>query len=397
MSKRETDSNGFWLIRDNPISKVGVYPYLGSEIGAENPDKIYMVYRPEEELSDPETMESFNLMPFINDHEFLGKDGTPAEKKGVQGTTGETPHFEFPYLKNNLRVFSSFLQEQIDQGKVELSPSYKCDYDFTPGVFEDQEYDAVQRNIRGNHLALVKKGRTGPDVAVLDHYTITNDSMEFIMEFTEEQLAQIKAIFEELLAAKAAADAEAEEKKAKDAENGDPDKDKETGDETGEEAVQAAAEEAAQVVTVAEEAIEEVKEALAEVEEAAAAVTSAPTADSVEKLNLAMAKLKKLQAKPVKKPAPVMDSATVIRQLAARDKLVNQLKPHIGTFDTSDMTSATEVARYATKKLGLKVSDGAELATIQGYLMAAKTETVVEDSAITIRGTETANKLWSQK
>ena len=34
MTKRIIDSNGFVEIPDNPLSKVGIYDYLGSEIGA---------------------------------------------------------------------------------------------------------------------------------------------------------------------------------------------------------------------------------------------------------------------------------------------------------------------------------------------------------------------------
>lgn len=397
MSDRQEDGNGFWLIKDNPISKVGVYPYLGREIGAPDPDKIYQVYRPEEELSSEETLASFNLMPFIDDHEFLGKDGTPAEKKGVQGTTGENTHFEFPYLKSNLRIFSGYLQGQIEGGKKELSPSYKCDYDFTPGEFDGQVYDVVQRKIRANHLALVDRGRTGRDVAVLDCYPITNDSAEYIMEFTEEQLAQLKAMFEEMWAAKAAADAEAEEKKAADEQ---AEKDKKAADETEPEV---AAEQAVEMVEVAEAAIEEVKAAVEEVQAAAEELTSAPTADSAEKLNAAMAKLngakQKVKQTKIVKTQPTVDTGTVIRQLAERDKLVDQLKPHIGVFDTVNMDSAQHVAKYAAKKLGLETSDGAELATVRGYLAAAKSDKVVEDSAIKHRnqGRDSSQKLWSKK
>ena len=38
----------------------------------------------------------------------------------------------------------------------ELSCGYYCDLDETPGEYEGQRYDARQRNIRGNHLALVE-------------------------------------------------------------------------------------------------------------------------------------------------------------------------------------------------------------------------------------------------
>ena len=48
---KQVDHNDFWYIKDNPLSKVGVFPYLGKQISSElEPDKIYQVYRPAEEL-----------------------------------------------------------------------------------------------------------------------------------------------------------------------------------------------------------------------------------------------------------------------------------------------------------------------------------------------------------
>lgn len=38
----------------------------------------------------------------------------------------------------------------------------------TPGTYEGQPYDGRMTNIRGNHVALVEKGRAGPDVLVYD-------------------------------------------------------------------------------------------------------------------------------------------------------------------------------------------------------------------------------------
>lgn len=81
-SAREYDINGWAEIKGNPISKVGVFPYLGSQIDKSLiPDKIYQVYRPMEELNNPETINSFKLVPWTDEHEMLGKGMTPAEKK----------------------------------------------------------------------------------------------------------------------------------------------------------------------------------------------------------------------------------------------------------------------------------------------------------------------------
>ena len=77
--KKEVDYNDYWYIKDNPLTKVGVFPYLGKNISEElEPNKVYYVLRPEEELSKEETVESFKLLPIIDDHVMLGT------KQGMQ-------------------------------------------------------------------------------------------------------------------------------------------------------------------------------------------------------------------------------------------------------------------------------------------------------------------------
>ena len=121
MSAREEDINGWIEIQGNPISKVGVFPYMGHQIDPSlDPDKIYNVYRPESELSNPETIDSFKLVPWTDEHEMLGKESDglmPAEKKGIHGVIGQDVYFEDGYLKANLKVFSEKLAKLIDSEK----------------------------------------------------------------------------------------------------------------------------------------------------------------------------------------------------------------------------------------------------------------------------------------
>ncbi|UXL06469.1 DUF2213 domain-containing protein [Achromobacter xylosoxidans] len=420
MSKRQTDVNGYLLVRDNPITKVGVFPYLGREIGAPDPDAIYQVYRPQEELEKPETIASANLVPWIDEHEFLGKDGTPPEKKGVQGTTGETARFDYPYIRNSIRAYSGFMQNLIDRGKVELSPSYRCRYEFREGVFDGKRYDAIQRDIRFNHLASVKEGRTGPDVAVQDCLTITYDSAEFIkMELTPEILEQIRALIEQVLADKAAAAGSDNDPEKKPGADADPPADPAAPAAVTPEAKAAveqtasAAEEASSAVESAQAAIQEVQTALEEVEAAAEEVKAAPTADSRKALDAAMAKLGAVKNKIAARAADAQvmgmigtlrteikanDASAVVKQIAERDALVKRVTPFIGAFDSALLASADHVAKYAVKKLGLKAQDGAELAMLEGYLQGAKSDAdkIVSDSK-TVRAEDTAAKLWSDK
>ena len=420
MTKRKYDDNGWLEVADNPISKVGVFPYLGSEIGAPEPDRIYYVYRPADELSNQDTIESFKLLPFIDDHEWLGKDGTAAEKKGVQGFIGEQIRFEDPYLLGNIRVVSNAALTAIDSGKIELSPGYKATYEFASGEFNGERYDAIQRNIRGNHLALVQEGRTGADVSVQDH-VITIDTAELIKMTLEELLAKIAELSEEekasLLAAltPAATDADEDEEKAKDAEVGaeeDVDPAAATAAsavlEAAVEEVVAAAEEAAaaaatgdpETVVEAEESIEAAEEKLDEasydLEEAVmdslskrlkAAKRAVKTGDTVSALK---AKIKRLERK-------ALDSKQIMTQIAERDALAARVSKHVGTFDSAAMTKL-EVAQYGVKKLGIKCPAGSEHIALDAYLQAAvadadKPSTKTADSS----SVNVKSKLWGKK
>ena len=164
---KQIDHNQFWLIKDNPITKAGVFPYLGKQISPSlEPDKIYQVYRPEEEIK--KAASTFKLVPLVDDHTMLGPDFTPAEQKGVHGVLGEDIQERNGTLFADVKIFSEQLKREIQDGKKELSLGYFCKYDLTPGQYNGMHYDAVQRDLKGNHIALVDNGRMGHDVRVMD-------------------------------------------------------------------------------------------------------------------------------------------------------------------------------------------------------------------------------------
>lgn len=167
------DKNDFWFIENNPITKVGVYPYLGKQISQDcEPDKIYYVLRPKEELFRKETLDSLRLIPLIDGHTMIGKDFTAPEDKGLDGTLGDNVSHDTDTIYNDLKIISNKMKEEIQNGKKELSLGYFCRYDKQPGTYKGQRYDYVQRDIIANHLALVDKGRMGADVRVYDSKNI---------------------------------------------------------------------------------------------------------------------------------------------------------------------------------------------------------------------------------
>lgn len=363
VSKREYDVNGWAEIKNNPLSKVGVFPYSGRQISDElDPDKIYYVYRPEEELSDPECIESFKLIPWVDDHAMLGSQDDnllPAEQKGVHGVIGEDVYYEDGYLRANIKVFSEKLAELINNGKKELSIGYRCLYDITPGTFNGEKYDAIQRKIRGNHLALVEEGRAGPDVAVQDHFKFIFDASEFTkmadIEMKKEGGDEETGLTLESLGAKFDQLAEAVAKIA--AKMGGADEDMEKPDNADEDLEQKSKDEDEEKKEVVTDEDEEKKD-----DKKAAGMDAA-----IRKINSRIDKL------------PTMDMKALMSEISKRDKLANELSHHIGVFDHSSM-DVTAVAQYGIKKLGLKVAAGQEQAVLAGYLAGCKLNTRVFDA-----------------
>lgn len=186
---KELDKSKFWIIRDNPIIKTGVFPYLGRQISPDlNPTQIYNVLRPEDELFKKKTINSFNMLPITIGHALLGsKDEglTPPEEKGIEGTTGEHAKRTGDKMTNTIKLYSERIKDEINNGKKELSAGYFCDFMPESGTYQGRHYDYVQRNIDGNHIALVEKGRNGSDVRVMDSAEGLSQARQFVCDSME--------------------------------------------------------------------------------------------------------------------------------------------------------------------------------------------------------------------
>lgn len=161
------------------MSAEGVYLYSGRMIGLPNldPDKLYSVYRPAEELE--KAADSFNNVPFIIGHEMIGEGATPYDQRPASGVLTNVK-YKAGKLYGDLKIWSEKMKNKILSGVKELSLGYKSIYERSRGVFNGQTYDFVQRNLRGNHIALVKNGRMGGEVRVYDaKEAMTFDSVEF--------------------------------------------------------------------------------------------------------------------------------------------------------------------------------------------------------------------------
>lgn len=158
----ETDE-GFLICRNVPIARTGDQQYLASELGLDG-DKVVTVHRPEEEVFSEATIASFEGKPVTDNHpsELLDSSNVTIHSKGhaqnIRRGAGEWND----YLVGDLFVQDERLIEEVRNGKREVSCGYSVDYvDNGDGTF-------TQRNIRGNHIAIVEEGRAGHKAAIMD-------------------------------------------------------------------------------------------------------------------------------------------------------------------------------------------------------------------------------------
>ena len=167
---RTFDENGYLHVSTSNITKEQVVPYVGDtipgwqELGLK-PKAIYQIYRPAAEIE--KAVDTFNGLPLSLDHWEMDASNMPKDK--IVGSLGTDAAFDAPYLTNSLTVTDADAIKRINSGEFrDLSAGYLCDVVMQDGIFGGKHYDGVMKNIRGNHVALVREGRAGHDVRVAD-------------------------------------------------------------------------------------------------------------------------------------------------------------------------------------------------------------------------------------
>lgn len=167
-----------YLVADARAARIGIQEYSGREV---DPDgslglrdrAIVRVLRPESEVFHKDAIASFSTIAVTNDHPPEAVTADNWRKYGV-GETGDEILRDGKFMRVPLAIRDAAAIRAFEGGKQELSCGYTCDVDPTGGTTDDGlQYDAVQRNIRGNHVALVARGRAGPEVRIGDENPMT--------------------------------------------------------------------------------------------------------------------------------------------------------------------------------------------------------------------------------
>lgn len=136
------------------VTRVGVFEYLNGDgtkrLELRHPDDVF----------DPESLASLKMIPITVEHPTEAVDATNVERLSV-GTTGENIRVEGGNIIAPLTITASRGKEAVSAGSEELSLGYKLDLMEESGTFQGKKYTHRQRNIRYNHLSIVKRGRAG--------------------------------------------------------------------------------------------------------------------------------------------------------------------------------------------------------------------------------------------
>lgn len=143
-----------FLIDHPVVTTVGIFEYIDGN------GKIRRELRLPEEVFAEASLASYEGKPIIVTHSagLVTKDNAKKETIGTILSKG---------YKDGDKVKAKIVIHDTDKMKAsglrELSLGYNVTLDETPGEWNGQHYDAIQRDIRINHLALVSAARAGEE------------------------------------------------------------------------------------------------------------------------------------------------------------------------------------------------------------------------------------------
>ncbi len=150
------------LTADVELTRSQVLPYRDDD------GEIVRELLPPDELSEDSWLNSTKGKPVTEDHpsDPLNIDSISEHSKGTLHDKPDVKELDDDQVSvwNKVTIFNDELIDAIQGGKEQVSIGRKVDVFDESGEYKGDSYDRVQRNFRLNHLAVVDRGRAGPDV-----------------------------------------------------------------------------------------------------------------------------------------------------------------------------------------------------------------------------------------
>jgi hypothetical protein len=173
---KATRTDEGYLIDTPVLGRIGIQTYRNAD------GSIRKEFRPPEEVFKADSLASFAGKPITDEHPSEPVTAKNAKKLSIGNIQGEAKQDGDNVIASIIIHDAEAIDKAMKGGKKELSLGYKVDLEETPGEWNGEKYDAIQRNIRVNHLAIVPKGRAGNARLNLDRSDAVNlDLLEMQM------------------------------------------------------------------------------------------------------------------------------------------------------------------------------------------------------------------------
>lgn len=160
----ERTAQGFLRARAH-LTRTGIFTYQSGE-------KKIRELRTDSEVFHPSSLASIKSAPITDLHPSeRGADSfvSPANAKDLSVGFVEEAHQDGTFVAATLLITDAQAIAAVESGaRKEISLGYSCEVDPSSGVHNGESYDAVQKNIVINHVALGPSGwgRAGPQCAI---------------------------------------------------------------------------------------------------------------------------------------------------------------------------------------------------------------------------------------
>lgn len=155
------------------VARTGIQEYMAAELGITDgdPTRIVRVYRSEAEVFSKDSLSTYAYRPVTSNHPDV-QVTADNWKEHSRGQTGPDIARDGEFVQVPMVLMDRAIIKEWEDGKRELSMGYSAEIVMTDGVTpEGEKYDAIQKNLRMNHLALVSRARGGDKLKLGDSKT----------------------------------------------------------------------------------------------------------------------------------------------------------------------------------------------------------------------------------
>ena len=155
LAKPQQTADGFWRV-EGKVARTGVQEYRDGQGNVRRELRL-----PDDVAA---SVDGYALAPLTNTHPPKMLDPGNV-KQYVAGAVGDA-QFDGTWVKAPMTLWTADAIAALQSGRAQLSAGYSCRLDNVGGEWHGQRYDAVQRDIVINHVALVDVARAGSEARV---------------------------------------------------------------------------------------------------------------------------------------------------------------------------------------------------------------------------------------